>query len=149
MNLILLFFIPFALNVLVLILYFYTGKIIFRKRFLFTAFASFGLLGGVILVSSFIPSLYNYIDFRFLFWVLSGYFMIVSVIIKILIFRRVYVRYQDPENFHYNYFGKKVMHAGYLTNKEMMYFMITIPVFLFAGAYFVARLINLIISGML
>ena len=75
--------------------------------------------------------------------------MIVSVIIKIMIFRKVYIRYQDPVNFHFNFFGKKVMHAGFLTNKEMMYFVITVPMFLFAGAYFAAGLINMILYGCL
>ncbi len=143
------FFIPFTLNIFILIQYIFTKKLIYRKRFLFTAFISFGLLGVVKLFSLFIPLLNKTLDFTLLFWILSGYLMIISVLIKILIFRSVYLRYQDPKNFYYNFFGKKVMHSGYLTNKEMKYFFITIPLFLFAGAYFVAKLVNLIIYSRL
>ena len=145
----LLFFIPFVINIFVLILYCYTKKLIYRKRFFLTAFISFALLGIVSLSSLYILPLYNILDFSLLFWILSGYLMIVSVCIKIMIFRRVYLRYQDPQNFHYNFFGKKVIHSGFLTNKEMKNFFVTIPLFLFAGAYFIARLINLIIHGRL
>jgi hypothetical protein len=143
----LLFFVPFAVNIFVLIQYIFTKKLIHRKLFFFTAFTGFGLLGGAILFSSFIPILYKTLDFSLWFWIISGYLMLVSLCVKILIFRRVYLRYQDPQNFHYNFFGKKVMHSGFLTNREMKFFFVTIPLFLFAGAYFVARLINLIMHG--
>jgi hypothetical protein len=147
MILTLLFLLPFAVNIFVLIQYIYSKKLIHRKRFFFTAFTGLGLLGGAILLSLFIPILYNAFNFVFLFWMLSGYLTIVTVCVKILIFRRVYLRYQDPQNFYYNFFGKKVMHSGFLTNKEMGNFIVTIPLFLFAGVYFVARLINLIMHG--
>ncbi len=147
MVLTLLFFVPFVLNIFVLILYLFTKRIIYRNRFFLTAFIGFGLLIIVILISLFIPFLYKAFDFTLLFWILSGYLMIVSVCIKIMIFRRVYLRYQDPQNFYYNFFGKKVLHSGYLTNKEMAYFAVTIPLFLFTGVYFVSRLINFIIYG--
>jgi hypothetical protein len=143
----LLFFIPFAVNIFVLIQYIFTKNLIYRKWFFLTAFTGFGLLGVATLLSSFIPILYKTLDFSLLFWLLSGYLMAVSLCVKILIFRRVYLRYQDPHNFHYNFFGKKVMHSGFLTNREMKNFFVTIPLFLFAGAYFVARLINLIRHG--
>jgi len=143
----LLFFIPFAVNIFVLIQYIFTKNLIYRKWFFLTAFTGFGLLGVATLLSSFIPILYKTLDFSLLFWILSGYLMAVSLCVKILIFRRVYLRYQDPHNFHYNFFGKKVMHSGFLTNREMKNFFVTIPLFLFAGAYFVARLINLIRHG--
>ena len=147
MVLTLLFFIPFVINIFVLILYLFTKRIIYRNRFFSTAFIGFGLLIIVILISLFIPFLYKAFDFTLLFWILSGYLMIVSVCMKIMIFRRVYLRYQDPQNFYYNFFGKKVLHSGYLTNKEMAYFAVTIPLFLFTGVYFVSRLINFIIYG--
>lgn len=145
----LLFFIPFTLNIIVLIQYIYTKKLIYRKRFFSTAYLSFVILGIVILLSFYIPPLYKTLDFSLLFWILSGYLMITSICVKILILRRVYLRYQEPQNFHYNFFGKKVIHSGYLTNREMKIFFITMPLFLFAGAYFIARLINLILYGRL
>jgi hypothetical protein len=147
MSLTLLFLFPFAVNIFVFIQYIFTKKLIHRKLFFFTAFTGFGLLGGAILLSLFIPVLYNAFDFFFLIWAISGYLTIVTVCVKILIFRRVYLRYQDPQNFYYNFFGKKVMHSGFLTNKEMGNFILTVPLFLLAGVYFVTRLINLIIHG--
>ncbi len=147
MILTLLFFLPLIVNIFVLIQYIYTKELTYRRRFFFTASAGTGLLGAAVVFSPFIPTLYAELDFTLLFWVFSGYLMLVSLCVKIMIFRRIYKRYQDPRNFHYNFFGKKVIHSGYLTNREMKNFFVTIPLFLFAGVYFVARLINLIIYG--
>ncbi len=147
MILTLLFFIPFAINIFVLIQYIYTKKVIYRKIFFSTAFIGFTVLGGLIFISILIPVLFNTLKFSLLFWILSGYLLIVSLCVKIMIFRRIYKRYQDPRNFHYNFFGKKVIHSGFMTDREMKNFFVTIPLFLFAGAYFIARLINLIRHG--
>ncbi len=147
MILTLLLFIPFTVNIFILIIYIYTNIIIYRKRFLLTAFFSFGLLGLVLFISRFSMPLFEALNFTVLFWLLSGYLLSVAISVKIFIFSRLYKRHQDPNNFHYNFFGKKVMHSGFLTKKEMGFFVISIPAFLFAGAYFVARLINLILYG--
>jgi hypothetical protein len=147
MILTLLFFVPFIANILSLILYIYAKKFIYRRIFFITAFIGFGLLGGAIVFSTFIPVLYNALDFPLLFWIFSGYLLILSIFIKIMIFKKVFIRYKDPRNFHYNFFGKKVMHSGFMTNREMRYFFVSMPLFLFAGAYFIARLINLIRHG--
>jgi hypothetical protein len=147
MILTLLLFIPFAVNIIVLIQYIYTRNPIYRKKFILTVLTGSGLLGGAVLLSLFVPAIYDAFDFAFLFWVLSGYLTVLSLCVKILIFRRVYLRYQDPQNFYYNFFGKKVMHSGFLTNKEMGNFILTIPLLLVAGVYFTARLINLIMHG--
>ena len=139
--------VPFAVSILILVQYVYTKKSKYRKRFIVTALAGCLLLCLILFLSLFNPRIKEAMDFQVMIWLLSGYLMITAICIKILVFSRIYTRYQDPVNFHYNFFGKKVVHSGFMTNKEMREFMMTIPAFLFAGAYFVARLINLIIYG--
>jgi hypothetical protein len=137
-------FIPFVINILILIIYIVTKKLIYRRRFILTAFIAF-VIQGIVILLSLLPAFFEIISYRILFWLLSGYFTIISVGIKILIFSQVYKRYQDPQNFHYNFFGKKVIHSGFMTKKEMVIFFLSVPIFLFAGAFFIARMINMIL----
>ena len=143
----LIFIIPFVINILVLIIYIYSSKSKYKNLFIITAYAAFCLLLSLIIIGRFSKVVDENIDYTTLFWLFSGYLTIVAILVKILVFIRIYQRYQDPNNFHYNFFGKKVLHSGFLTNKEFKEFMITTPLFLFAGAYFVARLVNLILYG--
>jgi hypothetical protein len=138
-------FSPFIINILILIIYIYTNKKYFRKLFILTALTAFAILGIVFVLSSIISKFYKTVALPVFFWMFSGYLMTLAVCIKILIFTRLHKRYQDPQNYHLNYFGKKVIHSGFMTKKEMVIFFMSIPVFLFAGAFFIARLINMII----
>ena len=76
---------------------------------------------------------------------MTGFIMVIMLFIKISIFRAIYKRSQDPEHFHYNYFGKKVLHGSVVKFEEILIFFFTMPFFLFCGAYFVARLFNLLL----
>ena len=95
------------------------------------------------------PSLVRDIDVMFLLWLLSGGVMLILLGVKVMIFRTIYRRSQMPEHYHFNFFGKKVLHATVVKPIEVMVFMITIPFFLICGAYFVARLINLFLYNRL
>jgi hypothetical protein len=138
-------FSPFVINIFFLITYIFTKKRLFRKLFILSGFLEFAVL-GIALIASVIPQFYKAVSYAALFWMFSGYLTVLAVGIKILVFSNLYRRYQDPQNFHYNYFGKKVIHSGFMTKKEMMIFFISIPIFLFAGAFFIARLINMILN---
>ncbi len=71
--------------------------------------------------------------------------MMIMLVIKISIFVVVYRRSKDPAHYHFNFFGKKVLHTSVVKPIEVVLFMFTMPFFLISGAYFIARLINLIL----
>lgn len=77
-----------------------------------------------------------------LMWMLSGVLMIMMIMIQASIFVRVYQKAKLPENYHYNFFGKKVLHSSVAHPMEIALFFASIPMCLGAGAYFVARLIR-------
>lgn len=147
MTLTLIFFIPFVINILILIIYAITKNRIIRTLFLITFVLAFGILLCISYDLPFSIPLTKEIDFSLLYWLVSGYLFCTSVGTVIIIFFKIYFRYQNPENFHFNLFGKKVIHSGFITNKEIGLFVLTMPVILFVGAYFVGRLIKLFFNG--
>jgi len=75
-------------------------------------------------------------------WIVNGFTMVVMLMSQITIARRIYQRSKLPENYHYNFFGKKVLHPSVVKPGEVAAFFATIPLFLFTGAYFFAKLIR-------
>ena len=94
------------------------------------------------------PELIRQINVKFLFWLLSGLIMICMLLVQILMFRRAYKRSKDPQHFHLNFFGKKVLHPSILKMQDVILFFMTIPVFLLSGAFFIAKLINVFFRSM-
>ena len=90
------------------------------------------------------PVMVRGVDFSLLIWIMTGLIMVAMLGIKINIARNIFQRSRDPENYHFNYFGKKVLHSTVVRYEEILIFMFTMPFFLFAGAYFIARLVNLL-----
>ena len=68
--------------------------------------------------------------------------LIFTLIVKIRIFINIYKRSKLPENYHLNFFGKKVLHSTVVNKMEIVIFCGTMPFFLISGSYFVARLVN-------
>ena len=87
------------------------------------------------------PEYIRNLDIKFIMWILSGFIMVIMLAIKITIFRNINKRMKDPEFYHLNYFGKKVYEEGIVKKSEFLGFMVTLPFFLFLGAYFVAKLV--------
>lgn len=88
------------------------------------------------------PDLIAKFDFIFVTWVMAGLIMIFTLIVKIRIFVNIYRRSKLPENYHLNFFGKKVLHSTVVTKMEIVIFFGTMPFFLMSGSYFMARLVN-------
>ena len=88
------------------------------------------------------PDLLFQVDVPKLLWIISGFIMVVTLMVKIKIFIRIYRKAQDPDNYHINFFGKKVLHSSVVSRIELAIFFGTIPFFLMSGAYFIARLVN-------
>ncbi|HRZ26634.1 MAG TPA: hypothetical protein P5295_07480 [Spirochaetota bacterium] len=93
------------------------------------------------------PQLVNELDMGLLLWGIAGIIMLIMLTIQVSILKTIYKRAQQPENYHHNFFGKKVLHPTVVKQHEVLTFFGTIPVFLLIGSYFVARLINLFLYG--
>lgn len=119
------------------------------KGFLNTSVTNILVTGALSFLAIFRPETIRNVNISFLLWLSSGFVMLVMLFVKISLFRRIYGRAQDPANYHLNFFGKKVLHPTVVKAEEVLIFFITIPFFLFAGAYFIARLVNLMMFGRL
>ncbi|MCP4133434.1 MAG: hypothetical protein GY754_20870 [bacterium] len=122
-----------------------------RHLRLFIVTAGLNMLIAAILagMSMYNPELVHEIDIKLLTWLISGVVMLIMLFVKITIFRNIYKRAQQPEHYHLNFFGKKVLHATVVKPVEVLTFFVTIPLFCLLGAYFVARLINLFLYARL
>ncbi|HNX22901.1 MAG TPA: hypothetical protein PKG60_02555 [Spirochaetota bacterium] len=100
------------------------------------------LAGTCIILFMSRPDLLFEVDVQKLVWIMSGFVMFTTLGVKIRIFVRIYKRAQDPENYHVNFFGKKVLHSSVVNRVELAIFFGTIPFFLMSGSYFIARLVN-------
>lgn len=87
------------------------------------------------------------INIKFIMWIVSGIILFFLIVLKLNIAIRVYRRSKDPAFFSINFFGKKVYEKGIVKPREFFAVIVSLPFFLLIGAYFVARLINLILYG--
>ena len=117
----------------------------YLRRFVNTAISNIILAGALTMLSLFRPDYLRDLNLAMLMWVMSGLMMMTMLLVKINILRNIFRRSRDPENYHYNFFGKKVLHSTVVSKGEVYIFLFTIPFFLFSGAYFLARLINFIL----
>jgi hypothetical protein len=93
------------------------------------------------------PELIRQLNIKYFFWLLSGFVSLLLLGIKIAIFRNIYKRSRDPQWYHFNHFGKKVFEKGIVKQGEFLGIFGTLPFFLFIGAFFVSRLLNMILFG--
>jgi len=112
------------------------------RAFIHTTISNVILSGTCIVLFMSKPELLQEIDVAKLVWVMSGFVMVMTLLVKINIFIRIYRRAQNPEHYHVNFFGKKVLHSSVVNRLEIAIFFGTIPFFLMSGAYFIARLVN-------
>jgi hypothetical protein len=145
--LILLLLLSFTLHICFIILYIYKRHKSFLTLFLNTTVSNIALASSITFIMIMRPQDIRKFDIHVLLWLFSGFITILTLGIKITIFRRMYKNIKNPKNFHYNYFGKKVLEKDAVSQLDMLLFFGTMPFFLLAGAYFVACLINIILHG--
>jgi len=143
--LILALFLSFTLHIYFLIIYIIKKDNKYLRNYVNTTITNILIAGGLIYVALSRPEQMQNINIRLLLWILSGALSLIALLIKIKIFMNIYKRSKDPEHFHYNFFGKKVLHPGVVKPYEFVAFFGLIPFFCITGAYFVARLINIIL----
>lgn len=70
----------------------------------------------------------------------SGIIFFIMLYIKGRVTYRIYKRLQEPEHFHYSYFGKKVIHKSAVTSRDLFAYFLTLPLTLICGAYLIVQL---------
>ncbi|MBN2160834.1 MAG: hypothetical protein JW807_15705 [Spirochaetes bacterium] len=135
----------FCIHIFFLIKYIQRHQEKFLWRFINAVVVNIFLAAGCILIAIFRPAEIANMNVTLLVWILAGIMMAAMLIFQILIFHRIYKRSKLPEHYHYNFFGKKVLHSTVAHPAEVGLFFASIPFLLFAGAYFIARLIKFFI----
>jgi hypothetical protein len=138
----LLLFVSVTLHIFYLIGYIQTRNEKKLKKYISTTITNVLISGSLIFLSLYRPGQIRKINFSLIFWLISGFMMMAMLFVQITIFRRIYQRSQMPENYHLNFFGKKVLHSSVVKPIEVIIFFSTMPFLCVAGAYFVAKLIH-------
>jgi hypothetical protein len=141
--LLLLLFISILFHVYYLTRYIRTRSESYLRKYINTAAINIFIGGICVIIAIFKPDEIQKLKAPLILWFMSGAFMIMAFALQTSIFIRVYRRSKLPEHYHYNFFGKKVLHSSVASPIEIALFFATIPMFLVAGAYFVARFIRL------
>ncbi len=139
----------FCFQIAIIIQYLSNKKEIYYKIFLGTFITNTILM---IVVSVFMlksPESVRLVNLKFLMWVVSGFILLVLLYLKISVGIKIYRRTKDPAFYTVNFFGKKVYEKGIVRPSEFLTIVLTMPFFLFVGAYFIARLVNLVLYGYL
>ncbi len=139
--------ISFSIHIYFLFLYAIKREKRYLNFFLVTTNSNVIIAIILIVIALKYPDVVKEADFTYVFWIISGILMIIMLMLKIRIFRRIYERSKDPENYHYNFFGKRVLHSSVVKLTDIFLFFLSMPIFLLAGSYFIARLINLFMYG--
>ena len=84
--------------------------------------------------------IYKY-KLEFILLVESGLVFILLLSVKIRITLRIFLRSRNPEYYDINFFGKKVYKQKIISKGEVAAYILTMPVTLFAGAYFFAKIL--------
>jgi len=137
----------FTLHAVIIALYIKKKDIAYFYWFIATVILNMALALGLIIISLSKPELIRQLNLKYFFWLLSGFFTILLLSIKIAIFRNIYKRSRDPRWYHFNHFGKKVFEKGIIKQSEFLGIFGMLPFFLFIGAFFVSRLLNIILFG--
>jgi len=137
----------FCLQIMVIFQYLSTKSESYYKVFLGTF-----IINTILMVISSVailrnPSTFAQIDVKFILWIISGFVLIFILYIKISTIIKIYRKTKDPQYYSINFFGKKVYEKGIIRPYEFLTLILTMPFFLMVGAYFMARLFNILLYG--
>ncbi len=137
----------FVLHAVIIGLYIKSKNQLYFYWFIATVALNMGLALALIVLSLTKPELIRQLNLKFFFWLLSGFVTILLFCMKIAIFRNIYKRSKDPAWYHFNHFGKKVFEKGIVKQVEFLGIFGSLPFFLIIGAFFVSRLISMMLYG--
>ena len=135
-------FLSLAIHLSYLARYIQSRKQELLQKYILTTICNVLISGALIFVALYKPEQIQKIKFHLMMWLINGFVMIIMIITQMMIAIRIYQRSKLPENYHYNFFGKKVLHPNVVKPVEIAGFFISIPLLLFSGAYFIAKLIR-------
>ncbi|OHD66802.1 MAG: hypothetical protein A2176_10035 [Spirochaetes bacterium RBG_13_51_14] len=138
-------FVSLLIHVFFLARYIQTRNQDHLQRYIITTISNVILSGSLMFVALYKPEEIQKIKFSLLMWLISGFILVAMLLVQILIFIKIYQRSKMPEHYHYNFFGRKVLHASVAKTYEVGIFFASIPLMLLAGAYFVAKLLRFFI----
>ena len=132
--------ISILVNIQLIISYFAGGKKGSLKR-VFAA-ASVNFLIGIILLAimMFAPDVVSKFQIQSMTVPESGLLFLLLVFIKTRIAVRVFKRVKDPDYYDISFFGKKVYRLNVVKKSELAVFLLSMPVTLVAGAYFIVNI---------
>jgi len=132
--------ISILLNIRFAINYFIRGEEESRKGLLAAASVNF-LIGIILLIIMFFaPDILSKFQIQSMTVPESGLIFCLLVFIKIRIVLRVFKRVKDPDFYDISFFGKKVYRLNVVKKSELAVFLLSMPVTLIAGAYFVVNI---------
>lgn len=141
--------VSFSIHIYSLVLYVLRRENKYLKGFINTTVSNMVLAGTITAFAIIKQEYVAQVNFQLLLWLMTGFVMLIMLFIKTTIAVAIFRRSRDPNNYHFNYFGKKVLHGNVVKFEEILVFFLTMPFFLFSGAYFIARLFNMLLYGRL
>lgn len=89
------------------------------------------------------PAFLSKINFLLYGWILSGLISGMLLFIKIKIIIKIIQRSMDKNNYHLNFFGKRVYNNKLVLKKEFNTLIISGPIFVITGAFFMVILMKM------
>ncbi|HNU91511.1 MAG TPA: hypothetical protein PKO25_06530 [Spirochaetota bacterium] len=132
--------VSFVVHIYYLVSYISRKQDRFFKGFLTTAITNIfiGIFLAVLVLIN--PAEVRALNLDRVLFIESGLIFFLMLAIKGRVSVRIYRRSQDPQHYHYSYFGKKVIHASAVTSRDLLTYFLTLPLTLICGAYFVVKL---------
>ncbi len=109
------------------------------KGFIVTTFTNIACAMVMTIIAFNNPGVIGKLNIDLILMLESGFVFVALVVIKIRIAFKIVFRTKDPNNYHINYFGKKVYDGPVVTKGELAFYFLSMPFTLLAGAYFVAE----------
>lgn len=110
------------------------------KGFLATTFTNFIITAIMIGMLMQTPDIIYKFKLEFILIVEAGLVFVLLLFVKIRITLRIILRSRNPEYYDINFFGKKVYRAKIISKGEVAAYILTMPITIFAGAYFFVKL---------
>jgi hypothetical protein len=111
------------------------------RGFFATTFTNFTITAIMVIMLMQTPQIIYKFKLEFVLLVEAGLVFILLLLVKVRISLRIILRSRDPEYYDINFFGKKVYKTKIISKGEVAAFILTMPVTLFAGAYFFVKLL--------
>ncbi len=111
------------------------------RGFLATTFTNFTITAIMVIMLMQTPQIIYKFKLEFILIIEAGLVFVLLLLVKIRVTIRIIIRSRNPEFYDINFFGKKVYKTKIISKGEVAAYILTMPVTLFAGAYFFVKLL--------